>query len=172
MNILIWKRHSGEVELCNIKWQIITWQFQYMVCSGSDSTAIYNLATNYIHIQLVVNSTQNMIFGYPESTEKWVKGQLNMAFLHFCHIWWFFKIMQHLWRCAPLLKNIQIWQKLKKGFGQPTFNPFLHGTSGTPVHAPQPLFLSYFSLYLWTIFENKISFKAFVDLLFKIVPSF
>ena len=62
------------------------------------------------------------VLGTWNQPKKWVEGKSNKAFLHFvpkfCHIWWFFKVPQHLQR-APLWKIIKYGKKLAKNEEKP-----------------------------------------------------
>ena len=62
--------------------------------------------------------------------EKWIKGKLNKAFLHFlpsvCYIWWFFK-MEYTNSAAELWKIIRYGKnsaKMKKSLAQLALKPF------------------------------------------------
>ena len=67
-----------------------------------------------------------------ESAEKWVKGKLNKAFLHF----FVNNLMIFQSSTAPLvhstLKNRQIQQKMKENLVQLASNPFIHRNCGYP----------------------------------------
>ena len=79
--------------------------------------------------------TRNSIFGYPESSEKWVEGKLNKAFLFFSQI---FAIFDDLFKFCSTFgmhhfekssKNLEM--KKKPCSTCAPFKPFPHSTAGT-----------------------------------------
>ena len=77
----------------------------------------------------------NQVFATKNQCEKWVEHKLNKVFLYFlpnfCHLWWFFKVLQHWFGTLHFEKSSKIaigqlgkkW--MKKSLVQFSFNKLL-----------------------------------------------
>ena len=95
-------RHWREYEK-KIIYACSTHVFHHQIAFVFLSKSSFNALWQHLHHTSSEMGTRNLIFGYPESAEKWVKCKLNTDFLaNFWHIWWYFKVPHHL-QFAPFL---------------------------------------------------------------------